>query len=67
MVKIGGILNIMRYSPPVYENRSGLKCCECIFFDVIELDSVCMCCTFIVMHTDPNNNVCDYFYQKGKE
>lgn len=67
MAKIGGIPSIMHYSPPVYENHSGLKCGSCIFIDVIELDTVCTCCTFIVMHTDPNKKACDFYYEKGKQ
>lgn len=67
MEKTGGIQNIMHYSMPVHENGSVLKCEHCINFEVLDNDTVCLCCSFFVMHTEKDNLACDYFYYKEKE
>ena len=57
----------MRYSMQVYDKDLILTCGDCINFEVVGLDTVCVCCTFFVMHTEKDNKVCDFFYQRGKQ
>lgn len=66
MEKIGGIRNIMHYLLPKYDSYSDLTCGSCIYFHVIDLETVCHCSTFVVMHTEPDKKVCDFYYEKGK-
>ena len=56
----------MRYSLPVLPLKNVVYCGTCIFFEVIDMDSVCTCCTFVVMHTEKDNIACGYYCQKGK-
>ncbi len=57
----------MRYLLPVLHLKNVVCCGTCIFFEVIDTDSICTCCTFIVMHTEKDNKACDFYYQKGKQ